>query len=130
MLKCLFSCGWEVERSSCGTLTVWLWNEPVISLGKLQIIGIHSWILGMMFHFLSRFHQTTGRRRMSTLLTLIISTLLRRQQEYSMKSLFVNLVVLQLSVIVGYFIPEYFRTRIILLILGLFISPKVFYLIW
>ena len=39
MLKCLFSCGWEVERSSCGTLTGWLWSEPVISLGKLQIIG-------------------------------------------------------------------------------------------
>ena len=35
-----------------------------------------------------------------------VMLMLRRQQEYSMKSLFVNLVVLQLSVIVGYFIPD------------------------
>ena len=78
----------------------------------------------MMFNFLFRFHQNYR-----TSDVYIINPTLRRQQEYSMKSLFVNLVVLQLSVIVGYFIPEYFRTRIILLILGLFISSKVFYLV-
>ena len=79
----------------------------------------------MMFHFLFRFHQNYR----TSADVYIINPTLRRQQEYSMKSLFVNLVVLQLSVIVGYFIHEYFRTRIILLILGLFISSKVFYLV-
>ena len=30
-----------MERSSCGTLTDWLRNEPVLALGKLQIIGTY-----------------------------------------------------------------------------------------